>query len=79
MTRFKKEYGSTLDALTDVRLPGVFFIYEFGPMLVKYTEHWRSTLHFFTSLCAIIGGILTGMVKLNLIDKLNLNLLFIFN
>lgn len=60
VTRFKKEYGSTLDAITDARLPGVFFIYEFGPMLIKYSEQHRSTLHFLTNLCAIIGGILTG-------------------
>ncbi|KAH9510826.1 Endoplasmic reticulum-Golgi intermediate compartment protein 3 [Dermatophagoides farinae] len=62
VTRFKKEYGSTLDAITDARLPGVFFIYEFGPMLIKYSEQHRSTLHFLTSLCAIIGGILTGII-----------------
>ena len=29
-------------------------------MLIKYSEQHRSTLHFLTSLCAIIGGILTG-------------------
>ncbi|KPM11477.1 endoplasmic reticulum-Golgi intermediate compartment protein 1-like protein [Sarcoptes scabiei] len=59
VTRYKKEFGSTFEAITDSQLPGVFFIYEFGPMLVKYSERWRSTLHFLTSVCAITGGILT--------------------
>ncbi|KAI7684971.1 Endoplasmic reticulum-Golgi intermediate compartment protein 3 [Sarcoptes scabiei] len=62
VTRYKKEFGSTFEAITDSQLPGVFFIYEFGPMLVKYSERWRSTLHFLTSVCAITGGILTGII-----------------
>jgi len=48
----------------DTSLPGVFFIYEFAPMMVKYVERRRSFLHFMTSVFAIIGGVFTvaGMV-----------------
>ncbi|KAL8625220.1 Endoplasmic reticulum-Golgi intermediate compartment protein 3 [Nucella lapillus] len=41
------------------KLPGVFFIYELSPMMVKYTEKQRSFMHFVTGICAIIGGIFT--------------------
>ena len=37
--------------------PGIYFIYEFAPMMVKYTEHNRPFLQFLTSVCAIIGGV----------------------
>lgn len=40
-------------------LPGVFFIYELSPMMVKYTEKNRSFMHFLTGVCAIVGGIFT--------------------
>ncbi|KAL5015449.1 hypothetical protein ScPMuIL_009719 [Solemya velum] len=40
-------------------LPGVFFIYELSPIMVKYTEVQRSFMHFLTGVCAIIGGIFT--------------------
>ncbi|PVD32633.1 hypothetical protein C0Q70_08076 [Pomacea canaliculata] len=40
-------------------LPGVFFIYELSPMMVKYTEKQRSFMHFLTGVCAIVGGIFT--------------------
>lgn len=60
MTRHKKDFGNTFDALAEARLPGVFFIYEFAPMLVKYSERRRSFMHFVTTLCGIVGGILTG-------------------
>jgi len=43
----------------DSGLPGVFFMYEFSPMMVKVTEQSKSFLHFLTSLCAIIGGVFT--------------------
>ena len=39
--------------------PGVYFIYEFAPMMVKYTQRTKSFLHFLTSVFAIIGGIFT--------------------
>ncbi|XP_064597397.1 endoplasmic reticulum-Golgi intermediate compartment protein 3-like [Liolophura sinensis] len=40
-------------------LPGVFFMYELSPMMVKYTEKQRSFMHFLTGVCAIVGGIFT--------------------
>ncbi|KAK6167931.1 hypothetical protein SNE40_021854 [Patella caerulea] len=40
-------------------LPGIFFMYELSPMMVKYTEKQRSFMHFLTGVCAIIGGVFT--------------------
>ena len=40
-------------------LPGVFFIYDISPIMVKYTEKWTSFGHFLTSTCAIVGGVFT--------------------
>ncbi|KAL0079265.1 endoplasmic reticulum vesicle transporter-domain-containing protein [Phycomyces blakesleeanus] len=40
-------------------LPGVFFMMDFSPMLVIYSEHRKSLASFLTSVCAIIGGIFT--------------------
>eukprot|EP00163_Fabomonas_tropica_P018622 TRINITY_DN33008_c0_g1_i1.p1 TRINITY_DN33008_c0_g1~~TRINITY_DN33008_c0_g1_i1.p1 ORF type:complete len:349 (-),score=97.88 TRINITY_DN33008_c0_g1_i1:77-1099(-) len=40
-------------------LPGVFFIYDLSPIMVKFTETRKSFLHFLTELCAIIGGVFT--------------------
>jgi len=45
-------------------LPGVFFMYELSPIMVKFSEARKSFAHFLTSLCAIVGGVFTvaGMV-----------------
>lgn len=40
-------------------LPGVFFIYDFSPIMVSFTEQTTSFAHFLTSLCAIVGGVFT--------------------
>jgi len=40
-------------------LPGVFFMYDISPIMVKFTEHTRSFPHFLTGICAIIGGVFT--------------------
>ncbi|XP_004364824.1 Ergic3 protein [Capsaspora owczarzaki ATCC 30864] len=40
-------------------LPGVFFMYEPSPMLVKITERRKSFMHFLTGVCAIVGGVFT--------------------
>lgn len=55
-------------------LPGVFFVYEFAPMMVKYTEVRKSFLHFLTSVFAIIGGVFTvaGIVDAVLYHSVNL-------
>eukprot|EP00939_MAST-03C_sp_MAST-3C-sp1_P001151 g1151.t1 len=39
--------------------PGVFFHYDFSPILISYTEKKRSVLAFVTSVCAILGGVFT--------------------
>ena len=40
-------------------LPGVFFIYDISPIMVKFSERRRTFAHFLTSLCAIVGGVFT--------------------
>jgi len=40
-------------------LPGVFFMYELSPIMVKFTEERKSFAHFLTGICAIIGGVFT--------------------
>jgi len=40
-------------------LPGVFFMYDLSPIMVKFTEKQRSFAHFLTSVCAIVGGVFT--------------------
>lgn len=38
-------------------LPGVFLVYEFTPFMVQKIEKIVPLSHFFTSICAIIGGV----------------------
>ena len=40
-------------------LPGVFFIYDISPIMVKFTEKRQTLSYFLTSLCAIVGGVFT--------------------
>ena len=43
-------------------LPGVFFFYEISPLHVEITESYRKGwIAFFTSVCAIVGGVVTIM------------------
>lgn len=43
-------------------LPGVFFFYEISPLHVEIVEGYRKGyIAFFTSLCAIVGGVVTTM------------------
>jgi len=39
-----------------LQLPGVFFKYDFSPMLVKLEKQYKYFTHLLTKLCAIIGG-----------------------
>lgn len=39
--------------------PGVYFIYDFSPIKVLYTEGKTTFLHFLTNICAVIGGVFT--------------------
>jgi hypothetical protein len=45
-----------LPGSTAVPLPGVFFKWDISPFVIKYQEGGRSLAHFFTRVCAIIGG-----------------------
>eukprot|EP01116_Phalansterium_solitarium_P016778 TRINITY_DN3971_c0_g1_i2.p3 TRINITY_DN3971_c0_g1~~TRINITY_DN3971_c0_g1_i2.p3 ORF type:complete len:110 (+),score=12.35 TRINITY_DN3971_c0_g1_i2:1087-1416(+) len=40
-------------------LPGLFFMYELSPIMVKFSEARKSFAHFLTGVCAIIGGVFT--------------------
>ncbi|KAG8682210.1 hypothetical protein FRC09_016940, partial [Ceratobasidium sp. 395] len=40
-------------------LPGAFFNFEISPLMVAHRETRQTFSHFATSLCAIIGGVLT--------------------
>jgi len=51
-------------------LPGVFFMYDLSPIMVKFTERTKSFAHFLTGVCAIIGGVFTVA---GLIDSLIYN------
>ena len=43
-------------------LPGVFFFYQISPLHVEIVEGYRKGyIAFFTSLCAIVGGVVTTM------------------
>ena len=37
-------------------LPGIYFYYDFYPVMVEYQEEKRSFLQFMTRVCAIVGG-----------------------
>jgi endoplasmic reticulum-Golgi intermediate compartment protein 3 len=49
-------------------LPGVFFFYDVSPLHVEIVEGYRKGwIAFFTSVCAIVGGVVTVM---GMIDQL---------
>ena len=48
------------------RLPGVFFFYEVSPLHVEITETYqKGWVAFFTSVCAVIGGVVSVMGMLD--------------
>jgi len=47
--RLKEGYG----------IPGVYFFYEFSPLMVRIEEVRTPFFHFITQVCAIIGGVFT--------------------
>jgi hypothetical protein len=53
------EHERALTSASRGGLPGVFFIYDFSPIMVSFAEHHTSFAHFLTSLCAIVGGVFT--------------------
>lgn len=47
-------------------LPGVFFFYDVSPLHVEFVEGYRKGwIAFFTSVCAIVGGVVTVMGMLD--------------
>ena len=53
------QFKSAHDPAASFVLPGVFFIYDISPIMVKFTEKTMSFSYFLTSLCAIVGGVFT--------------------
>jgi len=53
------QFKSAHDPSKGFVLPGVFFIYDISPIMVKFTEKRPSRSYFLTSLCAIVGGVFT--------------------
>ena len=44
---------------SDGRIPGVFFVYDLSPFMVRVIERRMAFSTFITSICAIVGGIFT--------------------
>eukprot|EP00978_Attheya_sp_CCMP212_P026171 scaffold85642_cov63-Attheya_sp.AAC.1 len=42
-------------------LPGLFFFYEVSALHVEIEEYRRGWIHFFTGVCAVVGGVFTVM------------------
>jgi len=54
-----EQFKSAHDPSKGFVLPGVFWIYDISPIMVKFTEKTTSFTYFLTSLCAIVGGVFT--------------------
>lgn len=48
-------------------LPGVFFVYDFSPFMIKRLEKAKPWSYIFTSSCAILGGVFTVASLLEMI------------
>jgi endoplasmic reticulum-Golgi intermediate compartment protein 3 len=46
---------------TGAGLPGVYFFYDFASVMMRIEHTSRSWSHFFTTLCAVVGGVFTVM------------------
>mmetsp|Transcript_24844 Transcript_24844/g.41530 ORF Transcript_24844/g.41530 Transcript_24844/m.41530 type:complete len:437 (-) Transcript_24844:232-1542(-) len=64
-----QEHGMA-EAMGMGKPPGVYFTYELSPIRVSFTESRPSLGEFFTSVCAIIGGVfsLSGLVHMVLVS-----------
>ena len=49
-----------VDGVRQNVLPGLFFVYDISPFQVTVTEHTSTATELVTSLCAILGGIITA-------------------
>jgi hypothetical protein len=48
-------------------LPGVFIVYDFSPFLMRKTERAKPWSYIFTSICAIIGGVFSIAILVEMI------------
>ncbi|KAJ3448162.1 endoplasmic reticulum-golgi intermediate compartment protein [Anaeramoeba flamelloides] len=51
------EYSRDLQQTSSSGLPGIFFIYDFSPIMVEIVEEKKSFFHFVTQLFGLLGGI----------------------
>ncbi|KAJ3437861.1 endoplasmic reticulum-golgi intermediate compartment protein [Anaeramoeba flamelloides] len=51
------EYSRDLHQTSSSGLPGIFFIYDFSPIMVEIVEEKKSFFHFITQLFGLLGGI----------------------
>merc|ERR1719440_2693973 len=50
-------------------LPGVFIVYDFSPFLMRKTEKAKPWSYIFTSICAIIGGVFSIAMLVEMIVR----------
>lgn len=61
-SRWARGQVELLYASSGVRqMPGVWINYDFYPVMVRYEEEKQTFFEFLTSLCAILGGVVTAM------------------
>jgi len=46
-------------------LPGVYFMYDISPVIIRYAEHKRPLAHLLTNICTIVGGVFTAMALID--------------
>ena len=56
-------------------IPGVYFFYEFSPLMVQISEKRTPFFHFITQVCAIIGGVFTVT---GLLDRVGMFCIFMY-
>jgi hypothetical protein len=59
------EHTRHVDPGSNRGLPGVFFFYEVSALHVEFEEYRRGWTHFFTGVCAAVGGAFTVMGMLD--------------
>lgn len=64
------EHTRHVDPGSNRGLPGVFFFYEVSALHVEFEEYRRGWTHFFTGVCAAVGGAFTvmGMIDRKFFD-----------
>eukprot|EP00984_Skeletonema_dohrnii_P022183 scaffold11309_cov126-Skeletonema_dohrnii-CCMP3373.AAC.3 len=69
------EHTRHVDPGSNRGLPGVFFFYEVSALHVEFEEYVRGYSHFFTGVCAAVGGAFTvmGMLDRKMFDLKSAN------